>query len=172
MYEPRLVAFEAFVGLRGLFWLERIEVANTVATQAAVKARATRLRAKKLTCHRRQVVHGQQQHLSEFNDDSLLRRCQRRLQAVPRVRGVIKVVPALQLVGGALTDAVALGKRGSRVRAGRNLCANDRCGRCIFMQGDQHGKAAGWMVAVTLRLSINSRMTSLAMNRGYRFLSM
>ena len=37
------------------------------------------------------------------------------------------------------------------------------------MQGDQHDKAPGWTAEVMHRLSINSRMTSLAMNSGYRF---
>jgi len=40
------------------------------------------------------------------------------------------------------------------------------------MQGNHHDKAPGWTAVVTQRLSINCRMTSLAMNRGYRFESM
>jgi hypothetical protein len=40
------------------------------------------------------------------------------------------------------------------------------------MQGNHHDKATGWTAVVTQRLSINWRMTSLAMNSGYRFESM
>jgi hypothetical protein len=39
----------------------------------------------------------------------------------------------------------------------------------IFMQGDHHDKVPGWTAASTQSLCINSRMTSLAMNSGYRF---
>jgi hypothetical protein len=40
------------------------------------------------------------------------------------------------------------------------------------MQSNHHDKAPGWTAVVTPRLSINWRMTSLAMNSGYRFESM
>jgi hypothetical protein len=40
------------------------------------------------------------------------------------------------------------------------------------VQGNHHDKAPGWTAEVTQRLSINCRMTSLAMNSGYRFESM
>jgi hypothetical protein len=40
------------------------------------------------------------------------------------------------------------------------------------MQGNHHDKAPGWTAVATQRLSINWRMTSLAMNSGYRFESM
>jgi hypothetical protein len=40
------------------------------------------------------------------------------------------------------------------------------------VQGNHHDKAPGWTAEVTQRLSINCRMTSLAMNNGYRFESM
>jgi hypothetical protein len=40
------------------------------------------------------------------------------------------------------------------------------------VQGYHHDKAPGWTAEVTQRLSINCRMTSLAMNSGYRFESM
>jgi hypothetical protein len=40
------------------------------------------------------------------------------------------------------------------------------------VQGNHHDKAPGWTAVVTQRLSINWRMTSLAMNSGYRFGSM
>ena len=44
--------------------------------------------------------------------------------------------------------------------------------RAFFLQGDHHDKAPGWTAEVMHRLSINCRMTSLAMNSGYRFESM
>jgi hypothetical protein len=47
MCKPGLVTFEGFVGLRGLFGLEGMEVANTVTAQATVKPRSARLMAKK-----------------------------------------------------------------------------------------------------------------------------
>jgi hypothetical protein len=40
------------------------------------------------------------------------------------------------------------------------------------MQANHQDKAPGWTAVVTQRLSINCRMTSLAMKRGYRFESM
>jgi hypothetical protein len=40
------------------------------------------------------------------------------------------------------------------------------------VQGYHDDKAPGWTAEVTQRLSINCRMTSLAMNSGYRFESM
>jgi hypothetical protein len=40
------------------------------------------------------------------------------------------------------------------------------------VQGNHHDEAPGWTAVVTQRLSINCRMTSLAMNSGYRFESM
>jgi hypothetical protein len=50
------------MGLSGFFGLERIEVANAVATQATVQTRACGLGAQKLAGDGQQVVQGQQQH--------------------------------------------------------------------------------------------------------------
>lgn len=41
-----------------------------------------------------------------------------------------------------------------------------------FMKGDNHDKARAWNAVVTQSMSINCRMTSLAMNSGYCFESM
>jgi len=170
--KPRLVAFESFVRLSGFFGLERIEVANAVATQATIKTRACGLGAQKLAGDGQQIIQGQQQHLSEFDHDLFLRGCERGLQPLRGVRCVMKAVPALPFVDGAFTHAVTQRQGCSSLRAGRHLRAG--CGRstCVFMQGNHHDKAPGWTAVVTQRLSINCRMTSLAMNRGYRFESM
>jgi len=84
----------------------------------------------------------------------------------------MKAVSALPFVDGAFTHAVTQRQGCSSLRAGRYLRAG--CGRstCVFMQSNHHDKAPGWTAVVTQRLSINWRMTSLAMNSGYRFESM
>lgn len=158
--------------LRGLFGLERVEVANAVATQATVQTRACGLGAKKLAGDGQQIIQGQQQRLSEFDHDLFLCGCERGLQPLRGVGRIMKAVSALPLVDGAFTHAVTQRQGCSSLRAGRHLRAG--CGRstCVFMQGNHHDKAPGWTAVVTQRLSINCRMTSLAMNSGYRFESM
>ena len=81
-------------------------------------------------------------------------------------------VPSLPLVDGRFTNAKALRKSSCAVGAYRNLGSYGRRGACVFVQGDHHDKAPGWTAEVMHRLSINCRMTSLAMNSGYRFESM
>ena len=90
--EPRLVAFEGFVRLSGLFGLERIEVANAVATQATIKTRARGLRAKKLAGDGQQIIQGQKQRLSEFDHDLFLSGCERGLKPLRGVGRVMEVV--------------------------------------------------------------------------------
>ena len=60
----------------------------------------------------------------------------------------------------------------SGLRTGCHLSTGGGRSACVFMQGNHHDKAPGWTAVVTQRLSINCRMTSLAMNSGYRFESM
>ena len=170
--EPRLVAFKGFVRRSGLFGLERVEVANAVAAKTPIKARACGLGAKKLAGDGQQIIQGQQQHLSEFDHDLFLCGCERGLQALWSVGCVMKAVSALPFVNGAFTHAITQRQSCSSLRAGRHL--RTRCGRGagIFMQGNHHDKAPGWTAVATQRLSINWRMTSLAMNSGYRFESM
>ncbi len=170
--EPRLVAFEGFVGLLGFFGLEGVEVANAVAAKTPIKARACGLRAKKLAGDGQQVVQGQKQRLSQFDHDLFLRKCECRLQPVGGMRGILKAFSALPFVDGAFTHAVAQRQSGTTVRAGCHLRSNGWRGACVFVQGNHHDKAPGWTAVVTQRLSINCRMTSLAMNNGYRFESM
>ena len=88
------------------------------------------------------------------------------------VRGVVKAVSSLPLVDARFTNAKALRKSSCAVGAYRNLGSYGRRGACVFVQGDHHDKAPGWTAEVMHRLSINCRMTSLAMNSGYRFESM
>ena len=57
--EPRLVAFEGFVGQRGFFGLEGVG-ANAVATQATSKTRACGLGANKLARDGQQIIKGRQ----------------------------------------------------------------------------------------------------------------
>ena len=170
--EPRRVAFEGFVGLRRLFGLEVVEVANAVAAKTPIKARACSLRAKKLAGDGQQVVQGQQQHLSEFDHDLFLCGGQRGLQSLRGVGRVMKAVSALPFVDGAFTHAVTQRQSCSSFRTGRHLRAGGGRGACVFMQGNHHDKAPGLTAEVTQTLSINWRMTSLAMNSGYRFESM
>jgi len=92
--------------------------------------------------------------------------------AVCGVRGVVKAVTSLPLVDGRFTNAKALRKSSCAVGAYRNLGSYGRRGACVFVQGDHLDKAPGWTAEVMHRLSINCRMTSLAMNSGYRFESM
>lgn len=172
MDEPRLVAFENFVRLRGLFGLERIEVTNAVAAQATVKTRARGLRANELTRNSQQVIQGQQQHLSKIDHDAFLSGCQCGLKSVRGVRCDMKAVSALPLVNGAFTHAVTQRQSCSGLRAGRYRGTNGRRGACVFVQGNHHDKAPGWTAVVTQRLSFNCSMTALAMNSGYRFGSM
>ena len=170
--EPRLIAFEGFMRLSGLFGPERVEVANAVATQATVQTRACGLGAKKLAGDGQQIIQGQQQRLSEFDHDLFLRRCERGLKLVRGVGRVMKAVSTLPLVNSAFTHAEAQRQSGSSLRAGRHLRTGGGRSTCVFVQGNHHDKAPGWTAEVTQRLSINCRMTSLAMNSGYRFESM
>ena len=73
---------------------------------------------------------------------------------------------------GAFTHTVAQRQSGSRLRAGRYLRSDGGRGACVLVQGNHHDKAPGWTAVVTQILSINWRMTSLAMNSGYRLGSM
>jgi hypothetical protein len=102
--EPRLVAFEGFMRLSGLFGLERVEVANVVEKQATVQTRACGLGAKKLAGDGQQIIQGQQQRLSEFDHDLFLCGCERSLQPLRGVGRVMKAVSALPLVNGAFTQ--------------------------------------------------------------------
>jgi hypothetical protein len=154
------------VRLSGLFGLERIEVANVVATQATIKTRARGLRAKKLAGDGQQIIQGQQQRLSEFDHDLFLSGCERGLKPLRGVGRVMEAVSALPFVDGAFTHTVTQRQSCSVVRAGRHLRSNGGRRSCVFMQGNHHDKATGWTAVVTQRLSINWRMTSLAMNSG------
>ena len=93
--KPRLVAFEGCVGLRRLFWLEGIEVANAVAAKTPIKARACGLGAKKFTGDGQQVVQRQKKRLSKFDHDLFLCRCERSLKPVRGVRSVMNLNPAV-----------------------------------------------------------------------------
>lgn len=169
---PRLVAFEGFVRLRGLFGLERVEVTNAVAAKTPIKARACGLGAKKFAGDGQQVVQGQKQGLAQFDHDVFLCRCERGLKPVRGVRCVMKAVSAFPFVDGAFTHAVAQRQSCSGLGAGRHLRSDGGRGACVFVQCNHHDNAPGWTAVVTQRLSINWRMTSLAMNSGYRFESM
>ena len=147
--EPRLVAFEGFVGQRGFFGLEGVEVANAVAAKTPIKARACGLRAKKLAGDGQQVVQGQKQRLSQFDHDLFLCGCERGLQPLRGVGRVMKAVSALPFVDGAFTHAVTQRQGCSSLRAGRHLRADGGRGACVFVQGDHHDKAPGWTAVVT-----------------------
>jgi len=170
--EPRLVAFEGFVWLSGFFGLERVEVANAVAAQAAIQPRAGGLVTNEFTSDRQQVIQGQQQHLAQFHDDGLLRLCQRRLKPVRCVRGIGKDFPVLPLARRILADRIARSQLGHRIWARRHLCPDGWGGACVLVQSNHHDKAPGWSVEWVPRLSISCRMTSLAMNNGYLLGSM
>ena len=107
--------------LFGLFGLERIEVANAVATQATIKTRARGLRAKKLAGDGQQIIQGQKQRLSEFDHDLFLSGCERGLKPLRGVGRVMEVVSALPFVDGAFTHTVTQRQSCSGVRAGRHL---------------------------------------------------
>ena len=153
--EPRLVAFEGFVGLRGLFGLERVEVAHAVAAKTPIKARACGLRAKEFSRDGQQVVQGQQQHFSELDHNLFLRGCERGLQPLRGVGCIMKAVAGLPFVDGALTDAITQCQSCSGLGTGRHLRTGGGRGACVFVQGDHHDKAPGWTAGVTQRLSIN-----------------
>jgi hypothetical protein len=170
--EPWLVAFEGFVGLRGFFGLEGVEVANAIAAKTPIKTRACGLGAKKFAGDSQQVVQGQKQGLAKFDHDLFLCRCERGLKPVRSVQSVMKAVSGLPLVNGAFTHAITLRQSCSSLRARRHLRSNGGRGACVLVQGNHHDKAPGCTAVVTQRLSTSCLMTSLAMNSGYRFESM
>ncbi len=96
----------------------------------------------------------------------------RGLQPLRGVGRVMKAVLALPLVNGAFTHAITQRQSCRGLRTGRHLSTCGGRSACVLIQGNHHDKAPGWTAVVTQRLSINCRMTSLAMNSGYRFESM
>ena len=145
---------------------EGVEVAHAMAAKTPVKARACGLRAKKFAGDGQQIIQGQQQHLSQFDHDLFLCRCERGLKPVRGVRSVMEAVSPLPLVDRALAHPIALGQSCCGVRAGRDFRTNGWRGACVLVQRDHHDKAPGWTAEVTPRLSTSCRMTSLAMNNG------
>jgi len=164
--EPRLVAFKGFVGQRGFFGLEGVEVANAVAEKTPIKARANGLGAKKFVGDGQQILQGQRQHLSDFNHDLFLRECKRGLKPLWGVGRVIETVATLPLVNGAFTQAITQRQSCSGLRTGRHLSTGDGGRVCVFVQGNHHDKTPSLAAVVTQSLSIKWHMTSLAMDSG------
>lgn len=164
--EAGLVAFEGLVGRSRRLGFERLQIAHTVATQASVQARARGAGADELAGDRKQIVQGQQQHLSEFDHDPFLRRRERGLKPMRRVRRILKAGPAFPFVDRGHANAKALGKAVRAVRATCNLRSDGRRGACVLVQGNHHDKAPEWTAGVMQRLSTNRLMTVRAMNNG------
>ena len=153
-----LVDVEGAVRGLGFLRLQRPQVARPVATQAAVESRARDMRVEELAHHREQVVERQEQGLAEGNRDALLRRRQRRLQAVRRVAPVVDVVAPPPFPDRLLGDPVALGHPPGRFAAGLDRGPDLRRRRRLLVQRDQHAPTP----------SRTSRRIDLAMNRADR----
>jgi hypothetical protein len=162
--EHRLVAFEGFVRRSGLFGLERVEVTNAVVAKTPIKARACGLRAMKLAGDGQQIIQEQQQQHFEFDHDFFMCGYERGLQPLQGVGRIMKGVSAIPVVNGAFTHAITQRQSCSSLRAGHHLRTGCGRGACFFKQGNHLDKAPGWTAVVTQSLSINWRMTSLAMN--------
>jgi len=130
MDEPRLVAFEGFVGLRGIFGLERVKVAYAVAAKTPIKARARGLRAKKLAGDGQQMIQRQKKRLSETTICS----CAGVSVDFGGVGRMMKTVSAHPFVNGAFTHAVTQRQSWSSLRAGRHLRSDGGRGACVFVQ--------------------------------------
>jgi len=164
----RLIALEALVRLTGRARLERIEVAQSMAAQAAIQSGAGGLGTDELSRDGQQIVQWEQQRAAQLHDHALLGGCEGGLQAVRRVRAVQEAGALLPFVDGGLSDAKALGKAGGTVGAGGNLGTDGRRGARILVQGNHHGSSP----AGCMRLCTSSLMAALAMNNGYRLESM
>ena len=92
-----LVGLEGAVRRLRLFRLQRPQVAQAMAPQAAVEAGPRDLRVEELAHHGQQVVERQQKRLAQRHRNGLLRRRQRRLQPVRRVAPVVNVLAVAPL---------------------------------------------------------------------------
>lgn len=133
--KARNVAFEGFVRLGKLFGFESVEVTHTMATQAAIKARAGGFVADEFTGDGQQIINRQQQSFAQLHHHRFLRGRERGLQAVRSVRSIGNTVPAFPFTGSRFADAVLFGKTGHRGASGPHLGANHRRRTCVFVQG-------------------------------------
>lgn len=153
-----LIGLEATVGRLGLLRLQRLQIAHTMAAQAAVEARPRDLWIEKLAHHREQVVEWQQKRPAQRHRDGLLGGRQGRLQPVRRVAPVVDGVAVAPLPDGLLGDAVALGHQPGRFAARLDRRPDLRRRGGLLVQRDQHVPTP----------SRTSRRIDLAMNRADR----
>ena len=129
MQEAGLISLECPVRLCGRLGSQGIEIADPMAAQTAVQARARHIRVEEFTTNGQKIVQRQQQHPAQFDRHGFLRRGQRRRQLMSGVRAVLKAGPPPPAVNGVERHPVASRQHRSRLLAGRDL-GPDRRGRC------------------------------------------
>ena len=93
MQEAGLMGLERLVWFRGCLVRQGVEIAHTMAVQAAIQTQAGQIGFEKLARDGQQVIQRQQQHPAQFDRDGFLRPGQRRRQLMRGVRAVLKAGP-------------------------------------------------------------------------------
>ena len=128
------MALERLVWLCGHLGPQGIEIAHTMAAQAAIQARAGHIRVEKFARDRQQIIQRQQQRPAQLDRHGFLCPGQRRCQLMGRVRAVLKAGPPPPAINGVKRHPIARRKHRSRFLAGRNLRPDRRGRRGILVQ--------------------------------------